>query len=551
MQAEDELEQGRASWADGAWLTAYEHLSRADRLAPLEPADVELLATAAYMLGRDDEYVGHLERAHRTQLDAGDVRQAARSAFWLGMELMVNGEIGRGTGWLGRAQRLAERLADDCVEHGYLLLPLAFQREAAGELEAAAATAADAVAVAERCGDDDLFALAVHMQGHLLVNAGQTEMGLGLLDEAMVAVTTGALSPIVSGLVYCGVIMGCQAAYEPRRAQEWTAALSRWCERQPEMVAFSGRCHVHRAEIMQLHGAWSDALEEARCAARRAIRGNHRRALGEAAYVQGEVLRLRGEFSPAQESFREAAGYGRDPQPGLALLRLAQGEVDAAAAAIRRILGETTRPDVRAQMLPAHVEIMLAAGDVAAARAACDELARIAAGHESELLGAISAQALGAVELAEGDAGAALPLLREAWRAWEDVEAPYEAARARMSLGATCRALGDEEAAALEFEAARRAFVQLGAKTDLARIEALRGGGDRDGAARTPEDHGLSARELEVLRLVAAGATNRAIADELVLSVRTVERHVSNIFAKLRVGTRAAAAAYAHRHALM
>ncbi|MDQ3677330.1 MAG: helix-turn-helix transcriptional regulator, partial [Actinomycetota bacterium] len=322
MPRDEQLDRGRALCARGAWRDAHAALGVADRSSPLAAGDLWLLATAAYMLGRDEEYVETLTRAHQAQLDAEATEQATQTAFWLGMHLVTTGDMARGSGWLGRAQRLVERLDEDCVERGYLLMPLAFQRQAAGELGAAAAIAGQAVAIADRHGDQDLFALAAHTQGHLLVLDGRIAEGLALFDEAMVAVTTGQLSPIARGVVYCGVILGCQAAYEMRRAQEWTEALTRWCERQPDMVAFSGRCHVHRAEIMQLHGAWSDALEEARCAARRAARGNQRKALAEAHYVQGEVHRVRGEFSAAQRAYREASELGRDPHPGLALLRL-------------------------------------------------------------------------------------------------------------------------------------------------------------------------------------------------------------------------------------
>jgi len=544
MPAGGELERSRECCARGAWLEAHGLLSSVDRSAPLGPEDLELLATSAYMLGRDEEYFGDLERAHQLYLDAGEMLRAARAAFWVGMQLMLAGETGRGTAWLGRGRRLVEREAEDCAEQGYLLMPLAFEREARGEFEDAAAIAGDAAAIGERFGDQDLFALAVHTQGQLLVSAGQPVRGLGLLDEAMLAVTRGELSPIVSGLVYCGVILGCQAAYEPRRAQEWTAALTRWCERQPDMVAFSGRCHVHRAEIMQLRGAWSDALEEARCAARRAAQGNHRGALAEAAYVQGEVHRLRGAFAAADESYRESSRHGRDPHPGLALLRLAQGNVDAALTSIRRVLGETTAPADRATLLPACAEIMVTAGEVESARGACAELEEIANAYEQGMLSAIAAYTRGAVELAAGDPGAALLALRGAWRVWEEIEAPYEAARARALMGAACQALNDDDAAAFELEAARRAFHELGAAVDLASLGAL-GRGAGGGL------EGLTSRELQVLRLVAAGRTNKAIAAELILSERTVDRHVSNIFAKLGVSSRAAATAHAYERRLV
>jgi DNA-binding CsgD family transcriptional regulator len=544
MPRDEPLERARSLCAEGAWRDAHAALAIADRSSPLAAGDLRLLAMAAYMLGRDEEYVATLSRAHQAQLDDGAIAPAVQTAFWLGMHLVTTGDMARGSGWLGRAQRLVERLDEGCVERGYLLMPLAFQREAAGEPDAAAAIAGQAVAIADRHGDQDLFALAAHMQGHLLVLAGRVADGLALFDEAMVAVTTGRVSPIARGIVYCGVILGCQAAYELRRAQEWTEALTRWCERQPDMVAFSGRCHVHRAEIMQQHGAWSDALEEARCAQRRAARGNQRRALAEAHYVQGEVHRLRGDSSAAERAYRAAGELGRDPHPGLALLRLAEGDVTTAAAAIERVLGETRGTSDRARLLPACVEIMLAAGDVERARSARGELSQIAAGRDAGMLDAVAAHGQGAVDLAGGDAPGALVALRRAWHAWEEASVPYAAARTRELMGLACRALGDEEAAALELEAARRVFAELGAVHDAARIDAL-------GASGPPAPGGLTARELEVLRLVAEGRTNRAIADALVLSERTVERHVSNILAKLRVRSRAAATAYAYEHRLL
>jgi DNA-binding CsgD family transcriptional regulator len=539
MPAVQDLASARALCREGAWQAAFDALSSADSTAPLRAEDLELLATSAYMLGRDEEYSHQLGRVHQLHLDAGEPLRAARCAFWNGMDLMMRGETGRGSGWLGRAQRLVDAETADCVERGYLLMPLAFQREATGDLDGAIAAVGEATTIAERFGDRTLFAMAVNVHGHFLVRAGRVVEGLGLLDEAMVALTTGELSPIARGIVYCSVISGCHEAFEPRRAQEWTDALARWCEGQPDMVAFSGRCHVHRAEIMQLKGAWSDALEEARCAERRAARGNHRTALAEAAYVQGEVHRLRGELGAAEEAYREASRYGREPHPGLALLRLAQGKTQAAGSAIRRVLDETTAPPERARLLPACAEIMVAAGDLDGARGASEELAEIATGYEVGMLGAIVAQTRGAVDLAAGEARTALPELRRAWRVWEEIEAPYEAARVRELMGAACRALGDEDAAALELEAARRAFVELGAALDVARV-----GGEG-------QTHGLTARELEVLRLVAAGHTNKAIAAELVLSERTVDRHVSNIFAKLAVSSRSAATAYAYEHQLV
>ena len=308
--------------------------------------------------------------------------------------------MGRAGGWLARAQRLLEREDGERVEHGYLLLPLVFQHEASGDSAAAAATAGAAAAIGERFGDSDLFALAAHERGHILIQNGRLTEGLGLLDEAMVAVTAREVSPIVSGIVYCGVILACQDAYEVRRAKEWTAALSAWCERQPDLVAFTGRCLVHRAEILQLQGTWGAALDEARRASERCLQGENTAGAGEACYRQGEIQRVLGQFDAAEDAYREASRLGREPQPGLALLRLAQEKKGAAEAAIRRMASETSEAGKRAGLLPAFVEIMLAVGDVDAARDACAELDAIAEGHEDGVLGAMAALARGTVEMA-------------------------------------------------------------------------------------------------------------------------------------------------------
>ena len=536
-----ELERGRTAYAALTWTEARDALERAGRTGALGGEDLERLATAGYMLGLAGAFLDDLERAHRRYVEQGAPLRAARCAVYLGIHLAIRGETGRATGWFGRAQRLVEAEEGDCAERGYLLLPVAYRSEAAGDNEAAGRAAAAAVELAARFGEPDLLALAMQSQGRNLIKGGRVEEGLALLDEAMVAAAAGELSPVVTGIVYCGVIAGCDVAYDLRRAQEWTDALARWCERQPDMVPFSGRCLAHRAEIMQVHGAWEQALAEAARARERSERSMDRTDEGEALYRQAEVHRLRGDAAAAEAAYRGASARGREPQPGLALLRLAQGEPEAAAGAVRRALGETAEPLERAKLLPAGAEIALARGAVADAREACDELAAIAARYASPVLGAISGQVLGAVALAEGDPDGALPPLRGALRIWQRVDAPYEVARTRLLIGLACRALADEDTARLELDAARDAFEGLGAAPDLARLAPARRG---DGGALTP-------RELEVLRLVAAGRSNRQIAAELVVSEHTVARHVQNILGKLRVSSRTAAAAFAFERGLV
>jgi ATP/maltotriose-dependent transcriptional regulator MalT len=294
---------------------------------------------------------------------------------------------------------------------------------------------------------------------------------------------------------------------------------------------------------MQLHGAWGEALDEARRAGERLAQGFNRGAAAQAFYRQGEVHRLRGELAAAEDAYREASRFGWEPQPGMSLLRLAQGRGGSAAAMIRRALGEAEQPLRRANLLPAYVEIVLAAGDVEAAREACDELEEIAGRYESPMLTALVAHARGASELAAGDARSALGFLRRAEQTWLELDAPYDGARARILVADACRALGDDDTAALELEAARAALAALGAAPDLALLAAASGG--------RPRDHGLTPRQLEVLRLVAAGKSNREIAASLVISEHTVARHVQNIFQVLGVSSRTAATAFAFAHDLV
>ena len=545
MTAADTLDRGREAFRRQAWAEASAQLSAADRETPLEPGDLERLATAAYLVGRDADSADLWARAHHELLNRGNVERAARCAIWLAFGLLEKGELARGGAWLARARRLLDDGLHDCVEQGYLLLPGALQSIDGGDYASANAACYQAAEIGDRFGDPDLGALARHSWGRALIRMGEVDDGVTLLDEAMVAVEAGDVSPIVAGLVYCSVISGCLEIYDLRRAQEWTAALTYWCESQPDLVPYRGECLVRRAQLMQLHGAWQDAMDEARRAGERLSQSPGQPAVGAALYQQAELYRLCGGFDKAEEAYRQAHQYGRRLQPGLAQLRLAQGQVDAAQAAIRRAVDETQEQRTRASLLPTYVEILLAARDVAAARTAAEELSEIAAAVDALFLHAVSAQAMGAVLLAEGDARGALTLLRGAWTAWQTLDAPYEAARSRVLIGRACRELGDEDTAAMEFDAARGVFQQLGAAPDLARVDVL----TRRGVSGAP--HSLTPRQLQVLRLVAAGETNKAIAAELFISERTVERHVSNIFSKLGVSSRAAATAYAYDHQLV
>jgi DNA-binding CsgD family transcriptional regulator len=539
------IDRGRECFGRWAWGEAFEFLSDADGDADLGLEDLERLAAAAYLSGRVDDSVVAWGRAHHGCVRAGEVAGAARCAFWLAFILLNKGELVRGGGWVHRGQRLLDDARVDCVERGYLAYGASLRLAFEGEVEAGLAGFADAARVGVRFGDPQLVALSRVGEGRCRVFCGEVSQGMALLDEAMVAVTVQEVSPVVVGDLYCTVIEGCQEVFDVRRAREWTAALSGWCDAQPELVLYRGQCLVHRAELMLLGGAWPDAVAEVQRACDRLAQPTSQRALGAAFYVRGELHRLRGEFVGAERAYRQASRWGRQPQPGVALLRLAQGRVEVAHAMMRRVLDEAEDAVSRSRLLAPYVEILLAVGDVDAARGASDELSGVVAEWKSPLLAALSSHATGAVLLAEGDARAALVALRRAWSAWTELEAPYEAARARVLIGLACRVLGDEDGAEIEFDAARAVMQQLDAKPDVVRIDEIAGI-----AARRLEG-GLTTRELQVLKLVATGKTNRVIASELLISERTVAAHVRSIFTKLGVSSRAAATAYAYQHDLV
>jgi DNA-binding NarL/FixJ family response regulator len=550
------LDRGRQAFAQRAWKEAYARLSAADAHALLEGRDLEMMATAAYLIGNDEASETAWTRAYEW-LRTRDRRRAARCAFWLVLQLLAIGDWARGGGWLSTAERLLDEDAE-CPERGLLLVLVARTYAKRGDLDAASDAFTRIAALARTSDDPELRAFSLLARAQATARRGGSAAAMGLFDEAMVAVTTGALSPISAGVIYCAVIEACYDILDVGRAREWTAALSRWCADQPDLLPFRGHCLVHRAETMRLSGDWSSAIAQARqvCAVASPpasepgapVPLDHRtRAypIGAAFYEMAEIHRMRGEFGDAEEAYRQAHLYGRSPEPGLALLRLAQGRVDAAEAAIRRIDSQRQKRVVRAGMLSACVDIMLAAQVRPAARDAADELAALAEGMPAPYLCALSAQASGAILLADGKPRDALEALRAAWLEWQALDVPYEAARVRVAIGLTWRQLGDGEAAELEFEAARRVFLRLGAAPDVARVNGLLVPSS-PAAARS-----LTPRELQVIRLIAAGESNRAIARELAISERTVDRHVSNILTKLELSSRSAATAYAYEHGLV
>jgi len=540
------LDRGHAAFDARAWSEAYVALSEADEEQSLDAPDLERLATAARLTGRSAESADLWARAHQAWLSAGDEVRAAGVAAGLAIQLLVEGEQARSGGWLGRARRLLDGGRRDCVARGFLRMHEALQTAFGGDPATSREMFAEVSAIGERFGDRDLAVLGRLGEGRSLIRLGDPTRGMALLDEVMVAATADEVSPHVVGDIYCSVIDACQETYDLRRAQEWTAALVRWTASQPDVSPYRGSCLVRRAELLQLHGEWPDALEQAVRACDCLAGPPVHRAIGAAWYRLAELHRLRGEAAQAEELYRKGSRWGRDPHPGLALLRLAQGRVDAAAVAIRRVIAEAAEPRRRAADLAAGVEILLAAGDTAAARGAADELSRLADSLEAPYLRAMRAQARGAVLLGERQAQAALAALRDAAAGWRDLEAPYETAQVRALIGLAHRALGDEDTAAVELDAARHAFAALGAAPDMRRVDQLMG------QTESPEaSDQLTTREVEVLRLVATGRTNRAIAERLGISEKTVARHVSNIFTKLDLSSRAAATAYAFQHDLL
>lgn len=537
--AEEWAARGRNAAEDSEWEQAFEAFAHADEGEQLlDEPDLRLYGMTAYLLGRVDRAVDALARAYQRSIDANRPEDAAIHGFWVIFILLGRGEVGRAGGWIGRCSNLLEQLPDEALPHAYMNCLHAF-RAAAVEREylQGHALASDVITQARDHQDRDLLALALNIDGRALIRMGRVGEGMERLDEAMVELVSGGLTATVAGTVYCSMIDACEEIHEVRRAREWTEALSEWCDRQNGMLTFNGQCLTHRATILRQHGRWKEAVAEAERARERFVGAADEQATGRALYEIGEIHRLRGDHAAAEEAYQQAGSWGHDPQPGLALLRLAQGRTEAATATMRRLVGEATDPLDRIRLLPAYVEVMVAADELDHATTGTRELTELTGVYGTVALRAQADHAAGRVALAAGEAEQALIPLRSACRGWQELRSPYEEATTRALLAEACEAIGDTDGAHLERTAAARLFEQLGI-------------GPEWGATTVP-DHGLSPRELEVLRLVATGMTNQEIADELFLAVKTIDRHVGNILTKLGVPSRTAATAYAYQQGLV
>lgn len=524
------------------WPRAYELYRAAREAGRLSAEDLDGLSDVSWWLGRVDEVIAAGEAAFRAYLEEDRGRDAAMTALGIAVSLFLRGDDAVGSGWLSRAQRLVAPFPDS-IEHGYVRYIVEVEGSLDGsDLEAVAAAARELQQVGRRHGDMSLTAAGIVGEGRALLRLGDAERGMRLLDEAMVAVLHDDLDPEWAGNIYCHLMAACHEIGDIGRAGQWTEATSAWLAQLPSAAVFTGICRVHRSQVLQVAGAWDRAEREAAQVCDD-LADLHVASVAEAQYQLGDLRRLRGDLGAAEQSYAQARRLGRDPQPGLALLRLAQGRVDAAQAAIRAALHAASGNRLaRARLAAAQVEIAVAAGDLDAARRGCVELEDAAATYRTSGLEAAALHWRGATMLAERRADEALPALRAACRRWNDVGAPYDAACASTLLAAAYRALGDRDAQAAELATADATFTRLGVHADApAMVEA---------AASRPPPGGLTEREAEVLGLVAGGSTNREVAAALVLSEKTVARHLSNIFAKLGVSTRTEAAAFAFEHGL-
>ncbi len=541
MDVVEELLRAREAFDRRDWVAAYEGLSAAGSDALLA-ADFADLATAAFLVGRHNDCIQALQRAYQAHLEGGDQQAAVRCAFWLVMTLTDRGEVAVANGWISRAERLLETFEEDTVEHGYFLFFRMLQHALGGDPVTALDEAVTLTSYGTRFADGDLLATGLMAQGRCLLYLGQVPEGVRLLDEAMVGVTTGEMSPVFAGQTYCSSIEACQEISDFDRVAQWTTALTTWCGSQVGLVPFTGQCAVHRGQVMRVRGAFAAAIAELDGAIERYVSTGIPGAAGLAHREKAALLCIRGDYDAAEEAFQQAIGFGDDPQPAHALLSVARGRTEPATAAVRRVLGEPRDPIHRSQLLPGSIEVLLAGNDLETARPLVAELVATGEAFDSGSLRAMGGYAVGALALAEDRPENALAPLRASLQKWRELDWPYEAARTQALVGRALRALGDEESAVAELEGAARAFTTLGAGPAAAEVARLLAPGALPG--------GLTAREVEVLRLVATGSSNPEIAAALFLSEKTVARHLSNIFGKLEVTSRTAAAAYAYDHGL-
>ncbi|HEU0248938.1 MAG TPA: adenylate/guanylate cyclase domain-containing protein [Gaiellaceae bacterium] len=478
------VERGREAAARGSWREAYDLLVAADP-AELAPQDLELIGEATSWTGPTERCIAARERAYRAYVATDDRRGAARLALALVRDHQLAHAGSVAAGWSKRAERLLEQ-EPECPEHGYLARRQGLAAYAQGDLGEARQQLRRALELAQRFGDRDLEALTLHNQGSILIGEGDVEEGWALIDEAAAAAAAGDLRPTATGQVYCWTISACRDLMELRRAGEWTARFEQWCERTSLPGGWRGDCRVHRAEVLRLQGRWTEAEEEAASACDDFREYNAAHGLGMAAYELGELQLRRGDLAGAEEAFRRALESGVEPQPGLALLRLAEGKPSVGLGELDRALAEVLDDRMeRARLLPAYIELAVAAGHLDKARGGAEELASLAALFGSDALTATAAWASGIVLLAETDAASAVAPLREAVRRWHRLGAPYEAARARTALAEAYQAIADDDAAVLELEAARSIFERLGAAAATRRATELLQPGRAAAAAPT------------------------------------------------------------------
>ena len=462
----DPLAAGRDAFRRHAWEDAFDLLAKADAAATLSGPDLELLAEAAFFAGQPEARIDAKERAFKAYLDGGDATRAGYVAVDVAREHWLRRRKSIASGWLRRAERLLEGQPESYAQ-GYLALAHSEAAREAGEIDTAVDEATRAVDIALRTGDADLRALALTVLAQLRIGMGDPKEGFGLLEEAAIAAVGGELTPITAGVTSCQMISACRNISDYRRATEWLEATDEWCKRQ-EVSGFPGICRIHRAEIVALHGGWEQAEQELRRATNELAAFDAIPPMADGLYAIADIRRLRGDTAGAEEALREAHALGRSPQPALALIRLADGKVRAASAAIDAALEESTGDQwQRARLLAAQVEIAIVGGDVARARVAADELTAIVERYESPALAAGQNEALGRVLLAEGDHAGSIRALRGALDGWREVGSPHQVARVRAVLSRALRARGDEDDADLELRAARDEFERLGALPDL------------------------------------------------------------------------------------